>query len=201
SPAEQWDGYLVIQAKFLQRPRNDEKDANWVLAQFRKELDKFASSRRNLRLPEYYILATNVTLTPVHEKGSKDRATALVESYRKELPLKAFFIWDYDQIRIYLDRFTGIRTTYAAWIFSADVLHALAEEVRETEPQFLSIVSNLLQKELLADQFIKLEQAGHVSDSRTSMARVFIDVPAIQRVETPPPSHRAEETSVQSKFD
>ena len=37
-----WEGYLVIQAKFRQRPAGDpHKDGAWLLDQLNQELDKF----------------------------------------------------------------------------------------------------------------------------------------------------------------
>jgi hypothetical protein len=38
-------------------------------------------------------------------------------------------------------------------------------------------MASFLQKELLADQYVNLEQAGHAAEDKTPMARVFIDLP------------------------
>jgi hypothetical protein len=64
--AEQgWDGYLVVQAKFRQRPLGDGRDANWLIKELKAELSKFANTKRRLRAPQYYIVATNVVLSAV----------------------------------------------------------------------------------------------------------------------------------------
>ncbi|WP_431194288.1 hypothetical protein, partial [Pseudomonas viridiflava] len=52
----QWDGYIVIQAKFRQKTRYDDND--WALIELKKELEKFANTTRALKAPEYYIFAT-----------------------------------------------------------------------------------------------------------------------------------------------
>jgi hypothetical protein len=39
SQADPWDGYCVIQAKFLQRPRNPSTDGRWALKELTGELN------------------------------------------------------------------------------------------------------------------------------------------------------------------
>src|SRR5271169_279751 len=40
------------------------------------------------------------------------------------------------------------------------------------------IVTRWLEKQLLADQYARLEQAGHSPEGKIPLARVFIDIPA-----------------------
>src|ERR1044072_4061118 len=55
SMAEPWDGYLVIQAKYLTRPSGDSaKDGDWAINQLAKDLAKFEDLNRNLPKPDYY---------------------------------------------------------------------------------------------------------------------------------------------------
>ena len=70
-----WNGYGVVQAKFRQRTDDEEKDGIWALSQFRKELEDFANPKKNRRKPQYYILATNVVLTPVLDSGFKGQSS------------------------------------------------------------------------------------------------------------------------------
>ena len=77
SSEEQWDGYCLVQAKFRQRPRGDHRDTDWLLKHLREELEKFSDKDRKLRTPEYYLLATNITLSSVADTGGKDKVTKL----------------------------------------------------------------------------------------------------------------------------
>jgi hypothetical protein len=63
SPADRWDGYVVMQAKFLQKPKNNASDVAWLEQQLRTEFDKFNDKSKKLRRPEYYIIVTNVNLS------------------------------------------------------------------------------------------------------------------------------------------
>ncbi|NEU81251.1 hypothetical protein, partial [Nostoc sp. UIC 10630] len=174
-----WNGYIVIQAKFKQRPQDDAgKDAEWALEQLKSELEAFADSKKTRRKPEYYIFATNVVLTPVQEKGSKDKAYNLIRQFNKIVPIKGYDIWDYDKIRTFLDNFEDIRKAYAAWITPGDVLSEIIASIKLSKPDFEQIISNFLQKELLADQYANLEQAGHSNEKeRIPLAYVFTDLP------------------------
>jgi len=122
-----WDGYVVVQAKFCQRPKGKTKeDQEWVLTQLKKELTAFAARGTKRKRPDYYILATNVVLSPAQNGGGKDKASQLIEKFTKEIGLKDYRIWDHDQICRYIDCDHSIRAAYAAWITPGDVLAKLA---------------------------------------------------------------------------
>jgi len=175
--ADQWHGYGVVQAKFRQRPEGSGKDGAWALAELEKEVDKFVNSGRDLRKPEYYLFVTNVVLTPVAETGGKDKLTQYLESQKSELGLKDFRIWDYDQLRVLLDGQTDVRTAYTAWVTSGDVLAKILETMQPRQKDFRAMMRNYVQKELRADQYAKLGQAGYNPNDHIPLARVFVDLP------------------------
>src|SRR4051794_20671855 len=74
-----WNGYLVLQAKHQRRPTNDTKSTDWLLRELAREVAKFADAERGLRIPDYYIVATNLVLSPVHDTGGKDRVFAALK--------------------------------------------------------------------------------------------------------------------------
>ena len=171
-----WDGYGVIQAKFLQRLRDSKADGQWAIDQLKSELKKYSDPDRAVRRPEYFVFATNVVLTPVSEQGSKDKAIEILNRFMKEQSLKGFAIWDYDQIRALLDDAEEIRRTYAAWITPGDVLAEMVKWLQPKTPDLGETLTNFLQKELLSDEYVNLEQAGHDASERIPLARVFVDL-------------------------
>ncbi|HBL11067.1 MAG TPA: hypothetical protein DD379_06610 [Cyanobacteria bacterium UBA11162] len=185
--ANSWNGYIVIQAKFRQRPQeNTEKDGEWALEQLKSELEAFSDSKKTRRKPDYYIFATNVVLTPVQDKGSKDKAYNLIQQFSEKVPLKDYDIWDYDKIRSFLDSLEEIRKAYAAWITPGDVLSEVIASIKPSRPDFEQVISNFLQKELVADQYANLEQAGHANEKHIPLAYVFTDLPFSNRRVTEP---------------
>jgi hypothetical protein len=169
-----WAGTGVIQAKFLSRPRDSKRDGAWIRSQLDKELTRYGQDNR--QLPDYYILATNVTLTPA-SGGTKDAIINILKKFVRQYNLKGFDIWDYDKLRVFLDRNTEIRRSYAAWITPGDVLYELAEHLKGSRRDYYKLINKYLQRELLSDQYAKLEQAGHSGDDAIPLAQVFIDLP------------------------
>lgn len=196
SKADGWDGYGVLQAKFLQRPRDVTIDGQWAIQQLQLEITKYLNDENNIRKPEYFIYATNVVLTPVREQGSKDRVVALLEEFKERLPLKGYDIWDYDKIRVFLDGNQEVRRTNAAWITSGDVFSEIMQRIESKSPDFQHTLQNFLQKELLADEFVNLEQAGHDVNEGIPLAHVFVDLPVVHE----PHSNAAIEAAEASEY-
>ncbi|MFZ1745756.1 MAG: hypothetical protein WAU17_07535, partial [Nitrospirales bacterium] len=181
SQKENWEGYLVIQAKFLQRPRNPGFDGKWAMKELKKELDTYANPKKGRRRPDYYIFATNVVLSPAKDKGTKDKVSTLFSKYQKSLPIRGTGVWDFDQISTFLDGYEDVRNAYSAWITPGDVLSQVYKWFKGEKVNFTEVMANFLAKELLADQFANIEQAGHSIEERINLARVFVDLPTSEK--------------------
>ena len=180
-----WTGYGIVQAKFLQRTAGSGNDGTWALQQLKSELEKYPKSKG--QKPEYYIYVTNVVLTPVQTSGGKDKISALMARQAKRLKLKGWAVWDYDQLRGFLDNNRDVARAYAAGITPGDVLTQMSAILTQITPDFTSTLVNFLQKELISEQYANLEQAGHNQDEKMLLSRVFIDLPVSEeRLYEPP---------------
>jgi len=164
-----WNGYGIVQAKFRQQPDSQaKKNADWAIQQLKSEFQKLKprlkrkkTAASNDRIcPEYYIFATNLSLSPVVQTGGKDRVRSLLDGFKKSHGLKDYAIWDGDQIRRFLDANTGIRTTYTAWLLPGDVLAEMMKVLELDKTDFPSTIRRYLESELLDDQFARLGQGG-----------------------------------------
>ena len=187
-PANSWDGYGVVQAKYRQRLGDTKQDGNWAVDQLKDEIRKYTDPDRNLRKPDYFIFATNVVLTSVSKKGSKDRVMAVLEDFKKQSPLKGYAVWDYDQIRGFLDTDKDVREANEFLITPGDVLSRILRQIAPTSTDRYPLFVEFLEKELLNDEFVNLEQAGHGVEERIPLATVFVDLPTHDE----PPGVRAE---------
>ncbi|MCF6472384.1 hypothetical protein FAF44_28905 [Nonomuraea sp. MG754425] len=135
-----WTGYIVVQAKFLQRPRNVEHDTAWFLGQVRSEMERWADSNiqrvRRGRFPDHLIFATNVALSAVSGSGGIDRFNKQVAKIVREkaLPLQNWRVWHYKKICSLLE-LSDVRFAYSAFITPSDVL---AEVIGHRKIQALS---------------------------------------------------------------
>jgi hypothetical protein len=120
-----------------------------------------------------------VVLSAVPESGGIDRAEALIAKYAKKLGLKGWQVWHHDHLCRLLDLYPDIRRTYTALITTSDVLSRLEEFL---DPAPASVGRRLTvhaAKELTAQQWVRLGQAGHPTNEKLSLSDVGIDLPAI----------------------
>lgn len=150
SKAQPWDGYLVIQSKFHLHPTGQPKqDGEWLIKQVRADLEKFADPNRRLKTPDFYLVTTNVRLSPVAEKGTRDKVEAFLKSEGGKLGLKASDVWGYDDLCRFLDGNKDIRNCYSGLITSGDVLMGMQESMN----LFKHIHSKKNQMSCLIDRF------------------------------------------------
>jgi hypothetical protein len=132
-----WKGYLVVQAKCREGLEGGASDVAWLTSQLGNELKKFKSAPASARLPEYYIIATNVHLSGADghaggktlRTGGFSKICAELENWKSDHAIKDFDVWPADKIIDLLANAESIRRTYAAWITPGDVLSAMLDPV------------------------------------------------------------------------
>jgi ABC-type oligopeptide transport system ATPase subunit len=201
SLAKPWDGHLIIQAKFRQKPTGDtKKDAQWLQAQLQADLDKVALNSHQQKPPDYYILATNIDLTPKPKTGSDAQLRKTFESYKKKLGLKDYDIWDGNKIRSLLDCHRNIAIAYGGHITTGGVLATMQSHLQQIHPDTEQALSEFLQGELITDQYARLREAGSATERRAALARVFVDLPVSNQSESEPPSEEEEKRHANPSF-
>jgi hypothetical protein len=180
---EQWDGYGVIQAKHIERPRSTTEGWRQFLAQVKAELDKWV---RKLpadgqfdasRWPRYFIFATNVTLTGTESSGGIDTFDALLASYQERLRLKGWFAWDYSQLRALLDTHPSVRRTYLEQIVVGDFLANLETLIPGAPAEAAHALALHAAKELTSKQWVRIGDAGYGNGSKLPLSEIGIDLP------------------------
>src|SRR6267143_205037 len=138
-----WKGYLILQAKFREKPTGGAPDIAWLVKQLDAELAKFTDKRRNLKRPNYYLLATNISLSGVDSGGRKGGASkidAVLEKWKKKIGLIDYHVWSADQIVDLLAVHSSVRQTFGAWVTPGDVITALADQLHLKERHFGTII-------------------------------------------------------------
>lgn len=171
-----WNGYIVLACKFKQTPQDARKDAAWAISQLKSDLKKFSDKRRALHTPEYFIYVTNVALTPVPTTGGRARLEKVLSEFQVTLGFKDFAVWDYHDIRGFLDNNLDVRQAYGHLITAGDVL-AQAVQCLAVKPTFLDVMHRFLQKELITDMTAKLQSASDDPESQVELSNVFVDLP------------------------
>jgi hypothetical protein len=180
-PTGPWNGYGVLQAKFLQRPRGTTRDSAWLLGTLRSELRQWANKEskrcRAGATPDYLLFATNVVLSADPEVGGIDlfERTAMELIAELRLPIKEVKVWHFDQICRYLDQYPGLRQTYGGLTTAGDVLSRLRDFLDGTAAELGELLANHSSKELATDQWVRLGQAGEADNQRLPLAELAID--------------------------
>jgi len=184
--ATPWNGSGIVQAKFRQQPdASPKKNADWALSQLKAEFKKLKArkpgskpSPRGSRVcPDYYVFATNLSLSAVAQTGGKDRISAALDGFKKSHGLKDWALWDGDQIRRFLEVHEGIRMSYSAWLLPGDVLAAMMKHLKLERTDFPATMRRYLEAELLDDQYAKLGQGGYTESNSIPLSNVFVDLP------------------------
>lgn len=181
SVAENWSGYTVMQAKFLQVSRTPQEDADWLVGQLTAEFEKFSEPQSTLIKPDYYILVSNARLSPMPEgirgKGGIEKIDQVFKKYKKKIGFKDYRVWHLDQLSTMLMGANELRRSYAAWLSSSDVIADMLDNINAKTKAVRQAMYRYLTRELRAHQPVRLQQAGHSADVQIMIEDVFIDLP------------------------
>lgn len=179
--AENWSGYTIMQAKFLQVSGSPHEDADWLVTQLRAELSKFTKADSKLRKPDYYILVSNARLSPMPEneraKGGIAKIDEVFAEFKNALQLKDYRVWHLDQLCTMLLNADSLRRSYAAWLSTSDVIADLLAQSNAKTASIKDGMYRYLARELRSHQPIRLQQAGHSGNAQTMIEDVFVDLP------------------------
>lgn len=185
---DNWDGYLVIQAKFREEPRDVADNARWLRNAVQREInewkDEHKRRRTHGRLPEYLLFTTNVQLSSVPGTGGIDELNALLS---KELPLlgvRGWAVWHGDKIHALLDNYAAIRNRYNAFLMAGDLLSQIQSQLQLDGQGLEAICETHSLKSLRREQWVRLDESGADRSTRLPLSRVAIDLPHMEESRT-----------------
>ena len=173
-----WDGYVVLQSKFLARPRGTSPDQDWLIKTVESELklwESDTSARKKAHdVPDYLVIATNVVLSPV-SGGGIDRLEAHLKARTKALGIKGWLVWHHDKICRMLDNSRDIRAAYSALITSGDVLSKLHEILDGDAAGIADAVRSFTSGNILTQRHVRLTESG--GTGALTLEQVGVDLP------------------------
>ncbi|MFJ7158900.1 NACHT domain-containing protein [Streptomyces sp. NPDC101118] len=172
-----WNGYGVIQAKYKEHTATPKENATWLIAELKGEMAGWrARKAEGKRIPSYFVVATNVRLSP-QDGGGLDTVEAYFAKTAPELGLKGWLVWHFDVIGTQLANHDSVRTTYASWITPGDVLAAVLGAGGREDQAFQEALTRFTAQELLRQRYVNLDQAGSADDRNVALADIFVDLP------------------------
>ncbi|QIJ76949.1 hypothetical protein CLZ_21625 [Methylobacterium sp. CLZ] len=90
--------------------------------------------------------------------------------------MEDYHIWTSSELSRYLDIYQDLRNRNAAWITTSDALIAIMRSLAPSE-QFFETIQRALSNSLMANQYVRLRDAGHSTAEPIRVADVFVDLP------------------------
>lgn len=176
-----WDGFVVLQAKYRARPLGTSDDQDWLIKQVESELREWASTtsaRREVgEIPDYLVIASNVVLTPAAH-GGVNRLTAILNALTPKLGIKGWLVWHHDKICRMLDNASDIRRAYASLLTSGDVLSQLQNYLEGDAALLGDTVRTFTAQTLIHQRHVRLTESG--GSGNLTLEQVAVDLPCEQ---------------------
>lgn len=176
-----WNGYTVVQAKHKERLTGRTEDRDWLLNEIQKEVNAWLREENPRKpKPENFLVITNVRLSAVQEVGGIDVVAAAMAGHATSMGLRGWAVWHAAHISRLLDDHPGIRQTYLGLVVAGDVLKALLDGIKVSNPDATQALTGFVAKELVAHSNIRLTKAGNGPDQER-LSDIGIDLPAQDR--------------------
>ncbi|NJR80017.1 NACHT domain-containing protein [Sphingomonas corticis] len=176
---ERWRGHVVMQAKFRQREES-RSDGEWLARQLEAELKAYADVGKGRKLPDYYVLVSNVRLSSIEgtrRKGGQQKVEEVFQRLGRPLGIKDMHVWHADKIAVLLDGAPDLLRSYDGWLGPRELLSAAFGYFKSRSPDFGETMTRYLQRELRSQRATRLQQAGHVGEDAAFLEDLFVDLP------------------------
>lgn len=174
SKEEQWEGRWIFQVKYHDVQLLGPKAARTRLLQdLEVELSKIVEKYKHPC--DNFVLMTNVSLTPVFQKGVKDKIdNKLIPKFNKII--KNIHVLGAEEICGFLDNYPKIRQSYAHLLSCGDIISRLIGIIKQEEERLDELVKLYCSGCLSHERYVALDDAGDVEDKQVALHRVFIDL-------------------------
>jgi hypothetical protein len=173
SEAKRWSGRWYIQSKF-HAPHLSKDSQEWLREQIVEEVTKFTANPERV-WPDNWIVITNVDPSAKPRTGTFDVTKRTVRSARASLAAR-FHIWGGKKVLSLLMKHRDVAEFYGDFLTPGHVLTAIVEALKSDRASAEAILRHLIGKQLLNQQYAKLEQAGSAAEM-PGLHRLFTDTP------------------------
>lgn len=195
-----WDGYTVAQVKHhVTLSSKPAENASWLWGRIREELNAWADPTARGEVPDYWLIVTNVALTPVHVVGGHDQIQQAFQAYFDDLndssrdldggarrtarrqrlsKLQGWKIWDANQIQALLSTYPQVRQGIPGLLTPGDIFASLGEvfgvlPAKDVEHGLRAHART----SLVGEGNIYFDEAGSGDMSAMPLHEVVIDLP------------------------
>lgn len=172
SKDKKWSGKWIFQSKFHDTVQIGPKKArDQLLSDLDDELSKITEYGHDC---DYYILMTNVVLTPVFQAGTKDKIdNEIAPKYEN---IKKIHVWGADEICRFLDSHVDIRQSYYQFLVTGDIISVLIKLANKEKTDLDETIQLYCHSCFIREKYAHLDDADDVDEERIELQRVFVDL-------------------------
>lgn len=172
SIADSWEGIWYIQSKF-HKPTTNSNSQKWLVREVIKEIKAFSENDER-KIPDIWIIASNVEPSGVPRTGAYDKIISLV---KKHSPNTKVDVWGGRKILDFLAEYPVVAKEYGHFLTPGHVITELYNSLTESNANIKSLIDHFMISQFKDLSYTKLEQAGSNNDHKPKIHELFRDLP------------------------
>jgi len=181
-----WNGDIFIRIAFFDRAHDRARSELRLSDELATPYEAFrhvptGQSQGSVDSPQYLLVITNIHMHDTERRWLSQLSQALVDEGR----ISAAICWELDQLTDLLDNFDDIRRRYIGFLLPGNGLRDIHMYVADIGEEFGDTISRHVPLELVADQWVRLTQAGDSSHGKISLGQLAIDLPLLRSDSSP----------------
>ena len=172
SITDNWEGTWYIQSKF-HKPTTNSNPQKWLLKEVVKEIKAFSLNDQR-KIPDIWIIASNIEPSGVPQTGAYDKIVNLV---KKHSPNTKVDVWGGRKILDFLSEYPVVAKEYGHFLTPGHVITELYNSLTESNSNIKSLIDHFMASQFKDLSYTKLEQAGSNNDHKPKIHELFRDLP------------------------
>ncbi|WP_368758804.1 NACHT domain-containing NTPase [Klebsiella oxytoca] len=169
---ECWEGMWYIQSKF-HKPNLSTNSQKWLIREIVKEIRSYSDNPQR-KLPDIWIIATNIEPSGQPHTGAYDKIISLVRKYASKIKVD---VWGGRKILDFLMEYPMVAQAYGHFLTPGHIISALYKSLEKEDNKRKSLIEHFMVSQFKDLSYTKLEQAGSNNDHKPKIHELFRDLP------------------------
>ncbi|MBK0019166.1 NACHT domain-containing NTPase [Kosakonia sp. S42] len=171
---ECWEGIWYIQSKF-HKPNLSTNAQKWLVKEILNEIRAYSEIPQR-KLPDIWIIATNIEPSGHPQTGAYDKIVSLVKKHAPKIKVD---VWGGRKILDFLMEHPIVAQTYGHFLTPGHIISKLYTQLENENSKQKSLIDHFMVSQFKDLCYTKLEQAGSNNDHKPKIHELFRDLPVV----------------------